>query len=644
MVYLVFYPFLVDLSQRILIMYHRQKNSILFFVFNFLVSMQASTQWTIPLPETGGGNYAFTDTVYMSASGQDIWPGTFDKPVKTFQKALELLPFGVNGVTNSQAYGLIQLFPGNYFLPSGLQQGENQWKQGNKFKNVSIEGIGDVRIYGDPQAQGIIHGVRLMGNHFFIKNIKVYNYTGIGIFIHRPVLHPDQPGPSHVLIKEVTVDSTGSHGILMFNTDTIHVVQTNVIRSSRLDYDMQPQQSCIAWPSGLKFHFSKHITVEECEVAFTRGEGLNFHNCTVGIARNNRLHDNLINLYNDNSSRLHISHNYIFNTPGLLQYASPCPQLLLQKRLSGTGILLGNEGSCADAGHSPSFINCHTVQCGALLIPPYRFPTIDSVFVYNNIIHKCGTGIDIWQGDTNIIGPNCISNVYIFNNSIFEVSGDAEVSGAQIKFFFPVYNFLLNSYGNMKKVVFHGNLFSFNQDLHPGVKPYRQTFNSQVNHDFTFQYNGWSTSHEFLAMKDWISSDISLSAEIGNFEKLNPCNSPALSKDVPVLFPWLNNDFLGNPRKSTMTQAGAIERECTGYQELHVTNAGFSIHPNPVYGNMITIRCIADGKISCFNTDGRKLFEKDIHAPECHVELPDLQPGIYMITDGKSTIRCAIFE
>jgi len=625
-------------------MYNRQKNSILIFLLYFLLTNQIFTQWAIPLPETGIGRYAFNDTIYMSTSGQDSWPGTPEQPVKTFQKALQLLPFGINGIPNTQSYGLIQILPGTYFMPSGLQQGENQWKQGNNYKNVSIEGVGDVSIFGDPQAQGVIHGIRLMGNHFFIKNIKIYNYTGIGIFINRPVLHPDQPGPSHVLIREVTVDSTGSHGILTFNSDTIHVVKTRVLRSSRLNYDTQPQLSCTAWPSGLKFHFSKHIVVEDCEVAFTRGEGLNFHNCTIGIARHNRIHDNLTNLYNDNSSRLHISHNYIFNTPGLLPYASPCPQLLSQKRLSGTGILIGNEGSCADSGHSPSFVNCNTVQCGALLVPPYRFPTIDSIFIYNNIIHKCGNGIDIWQGDTNIIGPNCISNVFIFNNSIFEVTGDAEASGAQIKFFFPVFNFLLNSYGNLKNVVFHGNLFSFNSALHPGFKPYRQTFASQVSHDFTFQYNVWSETHDFLSTKDWVSNEIAIASETGDFEKFDACTTPALTKDVPVLFPWFVSDFSGKPRKIMQTQAGALERECTGSQELHVKDSNFSIHPNPAVGETIIINCKADGVLSWYNLDGKKLFEKVIQSPQCQFQLPELRPGIYLVSDGKSTIRCVILN
>ncbi len=622
----------------------RKKLNFLWVVLYLSSTSQLLAQWTIPTPEIGAGQYAFTDTIYISTTGQDIWPGTIDKPVKSFQKALQLLPFGKNGIPNSQSYGLIRLLPGTYFIPSGLQQGENQWKQDSKFKNVSIEGIGDVIILGDPQSQGIIHGIRLMGNHFFIKNIEIRHYTGIGIFIQRPVLNPDQSGPSHVLIKQVTVDSTGSHGILTFNSDTVHVVQTKVLRSSRLNYDNQPQQSCTSWPSGLKFHFSKHILVEDCEVAYTRGEGLNFHNCTYGIARNNQLHDNLINLYNDNSARLQISHNYIFNTPGFLHYASPCPQLLSQKRLSGTGILIGNEGSCADAGHSPSFVNCNTVQCGALLVPPYRFPTIDSIFIYNNIIHKCGNGIDIWQGDTNIIGPNCISNVYIFNNSIFEVTGDIEASGAQIKFFFPVFNFLLNSYGQLKNVVFHGNLFSFNSALHPGFKPYRQTFATPVSHDFTFQYNMWSVTHEFLSTKDWVGNDIDIAAEIGNFEKFDACKTPALTKDVPVLFPWMNNDFYGKPRKEIYTQAGALERECTENQKNPGRDEKFSVHPNPAFGDIITVHCTSDGTILWRSIDGKLLFEKEIQSPRSTIQLPDLPSGLYLVTHGNNTKRCIIIK
>jgi hypothetical protein len=605
----------------------------------FLIPYQSNAQWSIPLPEVAGGDYALTDTIYMSPSGRDDWPGTPDKPVLSFQKALQLLPFGTPGVLSGHAYGLIRLLPGTYMSPTGMQQGENQWKKGNTFKDVSVEGIGEVTVVGDAGATGVIHGVRLMGDHFFVRNLTIRNFTGIGLFIQRPTLNPDEAGPSHIYVEGVTVDSTGSHGTLIVNSDIVHVSKSKVLRGSRLNYATQPQLSCTAWPSGLKFHFSRFITVEECEVAYTRGEGLNFHNCEYGIARKNRLHDNLTNLYNDNSARLSISQNYIFNTPGALQYACPCPQLLSQKRLSGTGILMGNEGSCADAGHSPSFQFCSTVQCGALLVPAYRFPTIDSVFVFNNIIHKCGEGIDFWQGNTDIVGPNCISNVFVFNNSIFEVSGDPEVQGAQVKFFFPVYNFLLNSYGRMKNIVFHGNVISYQKQLYPLVIPYREAFNNQVNHQLTFQHNVWAVPPSRLAALDKVSPGIAVNADLDDVGTLDPCTTLELIEDVPVLFPFLLTDFQGRTRTAGSTQAGALERTCIGSADVHKTEAAFSVRPNPSSDGQVTITSRKNCVLRWFRADGVCMYSIGMRAGETEADLSFLPVGMYFVSDGKTVVK-----
>ncbi len=595
----------------------------------------ARAQWSIPLPEVARGSYSLRDTIYMGTAGQDDWPGTADKPVRTFQKAMQLIPFGTPGLAGGHAYGLVRLLPGKYTLPEGLQQGENQWKKGNTFKNISIEGIGDVLITGNPNSTGIVHGLRLMGDHFFVRNVTITQFTGIGLFIQRPTTTPDEPGPSHVLIENVTIDSTGSHGMLIFNSDIVQVSKSRVLRGSRLHFDNQPQLSCTAWPSGLKLHFSKKITVEECEVAYTRGEGLNFHNCEYGLARRNRLHDNLTNLYNDNSARLVIASNYIYNSPGAHQYAYPCPQLLTEKRLSGTGILMGNEGSCADAAHSPSFQFCTTVQCGALLVPPYRFPTIDSVFIYNNIIHKCGDGIDFWQGNTDIIGPNCISNVFVFHNSLFEVLGDKEAQGARVKFFFPVNNVLLNSYSRMKNVVFHGNIVSYERARHPAVIPYRESFHPQVSHQLSFQHNVWSTQPDKTGSQDVVLPGIDLTAQIDDLGAFDPCVAQVLSKEVPNPSVWLTTDFFGRPRKAGFTQAGAIEKACTNNAVDQYALADFTIHPNPGDGGQVTVITHKPCTLTWYRTDGRPVLTMEVHAPAQTADVSKLAPGVYIVSDGK---------
>ncbi len=120
-----------------------------------------NAQWSIPSPLVAVGEFSITDTVYMSPLGSDTAPGTESAPVATFTRALQLLPFGVQGVSGGHRYVLVRLLPGTYYIPSGLSQSAGQWQQGNTFKNVSIEGVGEVHVYGDPGATGVIHRLRL---------------------------------------------------------------------------------------------------------------------------------------------------------------------------------------------------------------------------------------------------------------------------------------------------------------------------------------------------------------------------------------------------------------------------------------------------------------------------------------------------
>jgi hypothetical protein len=70
-------------------------------------------------------------------------------PVKSFDVALQKLPYGTAGVNGGNAYGLIMLKPGYYETATGFQQYINRWTNGNGgFRNVSVEGMGDVTIGG----------------------------------------------------------------------------------------------------------------------------------------------------------------------------------------------------------------------------------------------------------------------------------------------------------------------------------------------------------------------------------------------------------------------------------------------------------------------------------------------------------------
>ncbi len=538
-------------------------------------------QWDIPLPLINTAEFPITDTIFMSPMGNDAAPGTLSDPVSSFAKALQLLPFGTVGVQNGNRYGLIRLLPGDYYAPAGMQQNENQWKQGNTYKNVSVEGIGEVNIYADPDLASVGHGLRLVGNHFFVRNLQIHLSTGIGLLINRATPNPDDPGPEHILIDGVTVDSTGSHGVLIYNARYVQVKNTRVLRSSRLHFETLPSSFCSSWPSGLKFLFSEYITVQNCEVAYTRGEGLNFHNCQYGLAEHNRIHDNQANIYNDNSARLIIRQNYVYNTPGAMVYGYPCPEKVGQEKMAGVGMLMGNEGACADASHSPSFQFCSYLECNGLFLTPYRIPTIDSIWVYNNIFHHTGGAIHLWEGSTSTLHPNCIRNVFVFNNDFWGMTGTPGANGAQVSLFFPSYNFFLDSYGQVLNLQVYGNLFSYDKADFSFVKPIRIATNTIGVFDYHFRYNRWTYPDANQGSEDVVVPELIYPIALDSLAEFTPKGSSPLVQPVPLFASWLTTDFWGHPRQSGITNAGAVELQQNTRVLEKVWDDGFSIQPNP---------------------------------------------------------------
>jgi len=279
---------------------------ILHFILFF--SGTVSAQFSIQSPLINDVDHPITDTVFMSPTGNDANSGTNTKPVKSFSKALSLLPFGVSGVRNGHAYGLIVLLPGTYIAPVGFTQYLGDWQKGNTYKNVSVEGVGDVTIRGpkDSAAAGLL--LFLRGNHIFVKNLKLRKGKIMGV-----LMNGDPDRHCHdIRIENVDTDSTAGFGILLKNCDKIEISGCKVMYAAQ--YMGENQKSVCNWPSGLKLLGCSHFRVHHCRVGFSRGEGLNYQNSINGEAHNNILHDNSSNYYNENSKNIIFRNNYLYNT------------------------------------------------------------------------------------------------------------------------------------------------------------------------------------------------------------------------------------------------------------------------------------------------------------------------------------------
>ena len=557
-------------------------------------------QFNIPSPILNVGNYIITDTVYMDPQGSDSNLGTFSSPLQTFTAAVQMLPWGTAGINGGHAYGLIMLKPGFYQTTSGFQQYANNWQNNSVYKDISVEGIGNVIIGGTVTNLSTGHLLQLSGDHIFVKNITLQYSSGIGLLIAR-----ENPRQRNILIDHVTVDHVGSFSILTKGIDTISIINSKSLYASRIGFENST--SPCQWPSGIKLLDNSTCIVNNCEVAYTRGEGLNFQNSTLCNAYNNKLHDNNLNFYDENSSKIMFHENLIYNTPNIgSQYWRGC--LADTTAIwSGDGILIANEGSCS-TGSNPVFENCKT-KCS---FPTVYYPNVDSIFIYNNILQKVGSGISFWEGVTSIVGINCIKNVFVFNNTFIETMGMPGASNSGfVKFFFPSYNLIANSfYGSMENIQIFNNIFTFDTLTYASMQPFKKTLhpNHPTPNAISFSNNLWIKTHPSLGLGDEVRSMMPISSYslLDSVNSITPCFDQSYwVKAVPVTMSFLTSDYLGQVRTSPTTNVGAIEYKlnCSslGINDFATTIEKPLLFPNPCLScNSVRIPNLPEDKVLSF--------------------------------------------
>ena len=598
--------------------------------------------WNFPDPIINQGSYTISDTIYMSPDGDDANTGGPNDPVASFAKALQLLPYGERGINDGHAYGLVILKAGVYHVESGLQQSAAQYEQDGTYKNISIEGQGEVFIQGRPNSYESLangHMIHLRGSHIYIRNLNLKFAKLHGILLASSETMTD------ILIEDVTVDSMGEFSMLTSNVENIVVRNSRFLRGSRIFNDSLVTGPNCKWPSGLKFYGSKFIKAYNNEVAYTRGEGLNFHNSEYGLAYNNRLHDNPTNIYCDNSARIILRSNFVFNTPGNTKYWKTCPGNPGES-FGGNGVLIANEGACDIGG--PIYQNCKTV-C-PLLGKEYR--QIDSVFIYNNLFVNTTSALNLWQGITQPIGgPNCVQNVFFEHNTVVGMTGGPlDRHAPSINAYFPnAYKTITGfGYAVARNIHIRSNIISvpFEEFSRTDISSVvlHQTF--PVPFDFNFENNLVNQDDEWLDNSDEIVNSIIQKVDLNSDSLLFyllPCPSNEdLQKKVEAPG-YITSDFRALPRLQESTNVGALEydQQCSlinsTYKEVDKgLKAQWTIFPNP--GNhTINIKSSypASGEMTVqfYNSFGQLInFDKIKLIAGCgQVSVRDLAPGFYTL-------------
>lgn len=617
-----------------------------FYTLFFTVSIMSNAQQFIAVekPQINSGNFVITDTVFISPKGNDANNGSEVSPVRTFNRAVSLLPYGTAGVNGGNAYGLIVVDSGDYIISTGWSVSPSVFQKGNTFKNVSIEGKGRVTIGGTPSKPCQGHGLVVTGSHLFIKNLNIKHCTGTGVLVIAPDGVTNRI--SDIGISQINTDSVGGFGMLIKKVDRLSVVDCSVLRSSQVYAGIEA--SPCQWPSGLKFFGCSNITTQQCTVAYTRGEGLNFHNSLNGYAWANNLHDNTTNIYDDNSKNLELCRNYIYNTSlGESLYWRGCPADTVAKR-TPQGILIANEGACTEDNSSGvTFENCRT-RCA---IPLHTIPNADSVFIYNNVFQNSGSVINLWEGSTQIFGTNCISNVYFFNNTCIGVMGNIGNGDAVIKAFFPTYNPLVNSYSSLSNIHIYNNIFTADLGKYPLYKSFISTFNTlhPTKNAIKLQNNLWSFTAAPRGSNDSTHANLpgSLPLFTGNYNPVIPCiNNPEFYMPSVKAGPGVPADFEDTMRAGNdNVGAFAYRQNCITTGAVLRAKNEFVIYPNPAVSYFYLSGIVNPVQVLLTDMAGRSITVHN--QTQGKYLLPEgLEAGMYVVcvktTRGNYNVRLLV--
>ena len=439
------------------------------------------------------------------------------------------------------------------------------------------------------------------------------------------------------------MDSVRSFGMLFRECDTLLVRHAKALNGSRPGFDTLTTGPDCSWPSGIKFYGCKWSVIHDSEIAYTRGEGLNFHNSEYGLAYNNSLHDNPTNLYCDNSARIVIRNNFNYAIEGNTRNWRTCPADTFHINGSN-GILLANEGACSIGG--PVYQNCRTM-CNLL---GRSYPNIDSIFIHNNVFINTTPALSLWQGVTEVLqGYNCLRNIFFYHNTIVGVVGDPTANNTgMIHAFFPNFHNTAFNLGFATVENFHvyGNIISYDYLQYPKVQIARVVLDNLLPSPFQMitQNNRLIKPDVRFSSSDLIDSTMPMSVAPvidSVLHYLQPDSGKRSLLQFAPATPWVIKDYLYQKRKDT-TNIGALEfREdsvTTGNTAIsRYPSSEFTIYPNPVDHSLVIhseYSASKPAKVTCLDISGRILWETPWPVEKSQLTLPvsTMSAGFYMIS------------
>lgn len=513
-------------------------------------SLTAQAPDPLPLPVVFDPEW----TVFIHPAGDDAAAGDSLQPLATFSGALDRLAAWTDG-ESGDLFAEVVLLPGTY--PFALAQPPSRFQIDDRRLNVSVRGVEEAILDGQglnlSGGSGMVH---LLGSHIAVRNLRIAyspaNGVRFGFDWNGTVINPGD-----ILIEDLDVNQTAGHGIYMgigpLNTANPLALTPKAerfaVRRCRVTQSVNFNQPAAQWGSAIKFHNVRYGLAEECTVHDNGGEGINVDLGEGILIRNNVTWDNLANIYLDKAEDCTIEGNLVYYRERVM-----------------AGILLGLEPFSA-------LVTDHFMR---------------NIHIRNNIILNTAAGVNVWQGTISGLQRGYFTGIDIRHNTIL---GKRVGNGAPIGFSYQTFlgqpvpntqwadlNVTANIVAADPDSLNAGRLLGAPLDPQPGL---------------TAGYNLWSKhpGSGYDPATDRIESLLPHSADPANIRALVPHadSLPTFLLPAPNTL-GIQSDFLGSPRGTTWTNAGALERDSSDGDPTFIPwnsapQQDLFVQPNPFRGD-----------------------------------------------------------